>query len=197
MQSAAWLPSGDVIVTCCQTGCVRFWSFSPAQPGFSGAPLGTIDAFGGRSRGDARVNVMALSPSRPTTGTLFACCGGNGFGNKDSEEAFVRVFRAPEQPRRTAMQGQLAELFRSRRGADVTLVCTADGRAVAETPAHSLVLSLRSSTLQRQLEWGAGSAAAASSELRRLEIDPAVEPPILEKLLEFMCVSYSPLPRST
>lgn len=77
--------------------------------------------------------------------------------------------------------------------------------AEEQTEAHALILALRSGTLQKQLEWGqaaqqqpaagggggvapAGALGAAPPALlRRLEIDPAVEPPILDKLLQFMC----------
>lgn len=104
------------------------------------------------------------------------------------------MFRTPEKPALSSLQRQLGDLLRSKRGADVTLSCGG-----AELDAHSLVLAVRSGTLQRQLEWraeragaasgrgGAGAGAGAAAGRARLEIDGAVQPAILERMLEYLC----------
>jgi hypothetical protein len=193
--SVSWLPSGDVIATCSSAGVVRFWSFSSADPGSSGQRIGQLDVFGGGlPRRGVVIWDFCLSPS----GSAIAACGGADAAEDDNH--FVAIFRAPAL---SPLQRQLNELLRSKRGADVTLACSGGG--AFETRAHSLILALRSGTLQRQLDWGAerqagasagGGASASGShggggggagDPLRLEIDGSVEPAILERLLEYLC----------
>lgn len=192
--SVRWLPpaSGSVLAICSGLGTICFYTFTPADPASHGKLLSSVEVFSPTDRiahtsVGGGVSGFCFAPN----GSHFACYGHNSAGG-----ALLEVFKAPQQPQPTPIERQ-GDLLHSKRGADVTLVC----RGV-ETTAHSLVLAMRSGTLQRQLDWGTeqeqqGAAAATAPAAgnnggggpRRLEIDAAIEPAILERFLQYLCAS--------